>query len=168
VQIMLNRASGIPGREPGFIIAFWRAEAAESRKAIVASLVVNFQKDVLDSRKSVTDILRTAKVISAKLSLNDIEEWIAAELNGYPDIESTPSYRRAEGTLQVENPYRGWIVVTGESIPTIPMPFGYSIPQIEEFSKQETVYIAPQTKIPLSPPAYASLPQRVLFFGNCF
>jgi len=131
----------------------------------VASLVVNFQKDVLDSRKSVTDILRTAKVISAKLGLNDIEEWIAAELNGYPDIESTPSYRRAEGTLQVENPYRGWIIVTGGSVP--PMPFGYSIPQIEEFSKQDTVYIAPQTNIPLLPP-YASLPQRVVFSGTVF
>ena len=133
----------------------------------MAFLVENFQKDILDPRKSVTDILRTAKVISSKLGLNDIEEWIAAELNGYPDLESTPSYRRADGTLQVQNRYRGWIIVTGEgSIP--PMPFGYSIPQIEEFSKQETVYIAPQTNIPLSPPVYASLPQRVVFSGTVF
>ena len=131
----------------------------------MASLVANFQKDVLDSKKSVTDILRTAKVISAKLALNDIEEWIAAELKGYADIESTPSYRRAEGIFEVQNPYRGWITVTGESIP--PMPFGYSIPQIEEFSKQETVYIAPKTEFPLLPP-YESLPQRVVFSGTVF
>lgn len=130
----------------------------------MSSLVAKFQKDVLDSKKSVTDTLRTAKVISAKLDLNDIEEWIGAELTGYPDGESTPNYRQATGTLQVENPYRGWITVAGGSID---MPFFHSIAQIEEFAKLETVYIAPQTNIPLLPP-YASLPQRVVFSRTVF
>jgi AbiTii len=78
----------------------------------MASLVANFQKDVLDSSKSVTDILRLAKVISAKLALDDIEEWIGAELNGYPSDESVPDYRHAVGTLQAFNPVRGWITIT--------------------------------------------------------
>lgn len=136
---------------------------------IVASLVANFQKDVLDSSKSVTDILRTAKVISAKLGLNDIEEWIAAELNGYPDLdlESLPSYRSVDGTLQVQNPYHGWMMVTGEPAPP-PMTFPSSISQIEEFSKQETVYISPRIRLPVSPPVYESLPQRVVFSGIVF
>src|SRR5207302_1281819 len=99
--------------------------------------------------------------------LNDIEEWIAAELNGYPDLESPPSYRSVDGTLQVQNPYRGWVIVTGEPSPP-PMTFPYSISQIEEFSKQETVYISPRINIPLSPPAYESLPQRVVFSGIVF
>jgi hypothetical protein len=94
-------------------------------------------------------------------------EWIAAELNGYPDLESPPSYRSADGTLQVQNPYRGWMIVTGEPSPP-PMTFPYSISQIEEFSKQETVYISPRINIPLSPPAYESLPQRVVFSGIVF
>src|SRR5262249_62349396 len=47
------------------------------------------------------------------------------------------------------------------------MPFFHSIAQIEEFAKLETVYIAPQTNIPLLPP-YASLPQRVVFSRTVF
>ncbi len=130
----------------------------------MASLIANFQKDVLDSRKSVTDILRTAKVISAKLGLNDIEEWIGAELNGYSSGESEPDYRHAVGTLQAFNPYRGWITVTRGSIE---MPFGHSISQIEEFSKQERMDFAPKTDIPLSGIS-SSLPQRVVFSGIVF
>jgi hypothetical protein len=130
----------------------------------MASLVAKFQKDVLDSTKSVTDILRTAKVISAKLGLNDIEEWTSAELNGYPSNESVPDYRHAVGTLQVDNPYRGLVTVTGGSIE---MPFGHSISQIEEFSKQETMAFAPQIHIPLSG-IHSTLPQRVVFSGIVF
>jgi hypothetical protein len=130
----------------------------------MTSFVVNFQKDVLDPTKSVTDILRTAKVISAKLGLNDIEEWIGAELNGYASGESTPDYRHAVGTLQAFNPYNGWITVKGGSIE---MPFGHSISQIEEFSKQERMDFAPQTDMPLSGIA-ASFVQRVVFSGIVF
>jgi hypothetical protein len=130
----------------------------------MASLIANFQKDVLDSRKSVTDILRTAKVISAKLGLNDIEEWTAAELNGYPSGESVPDYRHAVGTLQAYNPYRGWITITGGSIE---MPFGHSISQIEEFSKQERMNFSPNTDIPLSGVA-SSFVQQVVFSGLVF
>jgi hypothetical protein len=131
----------------------------------VASLVAKFQKDVLDSTKSVTDILRTAKVISAKLGLDDIEEWIGAELSGYPSDESVPDYRHAVGTLQVYNPYRGWITVTGGSIE---MPFGHSIAQIEEFSKQDRMDFSPKANIPLDSSLGSSLVQRVVFSGIVF
>jgi AbiTii len=131
----------------------------------VASLVEKFQKDALDSTKSVTDILRTAKVVSAKLGLNDIEEWIAAELNGYPDLESTPDYRRAGGVLQAQNPYYGWMTVGSGSLDR--MSFKHPIPQIEEFSKQETICFEPEPYAPLAG-AYASVPQRVAFSGIVF
>ena len=130
----------------------------------MASLVAKFQKDVLDSTKSVTDILRTAKVISAKLGLNDIEEWIGAELNAYPSGESVPDYRHAVGTLEARNPYHGWIPVTRGSTE---MPFGQSISQIEQFSKQERMDFAPETDVPLEGIA-SSLPQRVGFSGIVF
>ena len=47
------------------------------------------------------------------------------------------------------------------------MPFGHSISQIEEFSKQERMDFAPQTDIPLSGIA-SSFPQRVVFSGIVF
>ena len=129
----------------------------------MASLVLKFQKDVLDSQKSVTEILRTAKVISAKLGLNDIEKWIGAELNGYPEDESPPGYRHAGGTLQASNPW-GWATVKGGSID---WPFRYPISQIEEFSKQERVDFSPNTDYPLAG-AYSSSVQRGVFSGTVF
>ncbi len=130
----------------------------------VASLVEKFQKDALDSTKSVMDILRTAKVVSAKLGLNDIEDWIAAELNGYPDGESTPDYRHAVGTLQVFNPYRGWITATRGSVE---WPFGHSISQIEEFSKKETMDFSPKEDFQFEGIA-STFVQRVVFSGIVF
>jgi AbiTii-like protein len=108
--------------------------------------------------------LRTAKVISAKLGLSDIEEWIAAELSGYPNGKPVPDYRHAVGTLQAYNPYHGWITVTGGSIE---MPFGHSISQIEEFSKQERMDFSPKTDVPL-PDVASSFVQRVVFSGIVF
>jgi hypothetical protein len=130
----------------------------------VASLVAKFQRDALDSTKSVTDILRIAKVVSAKLGLNDIEEWIAAELNGYPDNESTPVYRYAVGTLQLYNPVHGWITVTQGSVE---WPFGHSISQIEEFSKRETNDFSPKEHFQFEGVASAFV-QRVVFSGIVF
>ena len=138
----------------------------------MTSLVTNFQKDVLNPSKGVTDILRTAKVISAKLGLGDIEHWINAELNGYPEGESVPPYRQVWGTLEVRNPYRGWIIVTGGSRE---VPFYDSMPQIEQFSQQKGVAIQPRTNIPVSSgfDSFAdslgsSFPQRIVFTGTVF
>jgi hypothetical protein len=51
----------------------------------MSSLVIDLQKDILNSKKGVTEILRTAKLISAKLGLTDISELIDSELGGYTD-----------------------------------------------------------------------------------
>jgi len=40
------------------------------------------QRDILNSKKTVTEILRTAKLISAKLGLTDISDLIESELGG--------------------------------------------------------------------------------------
>jgi hypothetical protein len=48
----------------------------------MSSLVKDFQRDIVQSSKSTTELLRTAKLISAKLGLNDITEWVNSELNG--------------------------------------------------------------------------------------
>jgi hypothetical protein len=48
----------------------------------MGSLVKEFQRAILQSQKATKELLRTAKVISIKLGLDDIAEWIAAELNG--------------------------------------------------------------------------------------
>jgi hypothetical protein len=40
----------------------------------MASLVHQFQKDIAQSSKGVTELLRVAKMIAVKLGLNDIDE----------------------------------------------------------------------------------------------
>ena len=75
----------------------------------MGSLVKDFQRDIVQSSKSTTELLRTAKVISVKLGLTDITEWINCELNGYEDDKAIPSYRHfSGGGLQYLNPYQGW------------------------------------------------------------
>src|SRR5579863_3557731 len=75
----------------------------------MASIVLELRTDILRSKKSVVEILRTAKVISAELELNDISVWIEHELSGYGRSQ-VPEYRVAKGgRLEVYNPIHGWL-----------------------------------------------------------
>jgi hypothetical protein len=107
----------------------------------MASLVTNFQKDILNSKKSVTEILRTAKLISAKLGLTDISEWISFELGGYPEGAKIPEYRQIKGwALQVRNPALGW-----QSAGYVDLSMGTKQPvsELEELMKGEFVFMSP-------------------------
>lgn len=49
-------------------------------------------------------------MIAVKLHLNEFDEWIQNELNGYKSENGNfPDYRQMKGTLKAKNPYRGWI-----------------------------------------------------------
>lgn len=74
------------------------------------SLVLELQKDALDRGIHITDLLRKALLVSRKLKIKDIEEWINNELNGYTE-NSIPYYRVVHGELKAFNPYRGWVPV---------------------------------------------------------
>jgi hypothetical protein len=74
------------------------------------SLVLELQRDVLDQSIHLPDLLRKALLVSRKLKIKDIEEWLNDELNGY-ETRSVPSYRLIRGELKAFNPYRGWIPV---------------------------------------------------------
>ncbi len=78
----------------------------------MGSLVRDFQRDIVQSSKSTTELLRTAKLISVKLGLNEISEWINSELNGYQEGSTIPPYRLISGgELQTRNPVHGWLPV---------------------------------------------------------
>lgn len=72
------------------------------------SLVLELQSDVLDTRMPCSDLLRKAFVVSKKLGVEKIQEWLSHELNGYPQRAAIPDYREIRGSLKVWNPYRGW------------------------------------------------------------
>lgn len=119
----------------------------------MASMVKDLQKDIVSSKKSVTEILRTAKVIAAKLNLTDILGWLNHELKGYID-SAPPEYRILHGgTLQVLNPTRGWQTVGHVNTE---FPIYQSIPDLEnlmvsEHSGDTSSLVLPiQNKYPIS------------------
>jgi hypothetical protein len=76
----------------------------------MSSLVHDLQRDILQGSKSAAELLRMAKVISAKLDLKDVTVWVNAELNGYGETDEIPDYRKiGGGELQCYNPYHGWL-----------------------------------------------------------
>ena len=76
----------------------------------MTGLVLELQREALDSSVPVGSLLRKASVISRKLDLKEVDEWIGCELGGYRDVDP-PEYRKVFGELKAWNPVRGWIPV---------------------------------------------------------
>lgn len=75
----------------------------------MAGLILELQADALDESVSVLSLLRKAKVVSVKLGVITINEWLEHELSGYPKRSSIPEYRHILGRMVCHNPYIGWI-----------------------------------------------------------
>lgn len=75
----------------------------------LSSIVIDLQDEILSSDCDIVQILRRAHVIAVKLGLKEFDQWISYELNGYPDQNVCPDYRKIRGTLKAFNPYHGWI-----------------------------------------------------------
>jgi hypothetical protein len=114
----------------------------------MGSLILSLQEDIATGKKGATEILRTAKLISSKLDLNDISSWISLELNGYGQDE-VPEYRQITGgNLQYFNPYRGWL---SAGYLDMAFPVGSSISTIEELVRESEIILPlTKTKVPLS------------------
>jgi len=105
----------------------------------MSSIVLSIQKDILDSEKRVSDILRQAYILSRKLKITDFEKWITNELNGYKARSEIPDYRYIKSTIKGWNPYNGWIPViiqdqkmANQLTNTF---IGQSIPELEDLVK---------------------------------
>jgi hypothetical protein len=77
-------------------------------------LILQIQAAALDSKESVTDALRKAKIACVKLELREFEEWIDLELNGYVDktVKEMPQYRMIRGVPQGYNLFHGWQTIS--------------------------------------------------------
>lgn len=74
----------------------------------MSGLVLELQQDALNKDVNVSDLLRKALVVSKKLGVTQIEEWLNKELNGYGMKDDIPQYREIRGAIKVWNPYHGW------------------------------------------------------------
>lgn len=74
------------------------------------SPVLKLQEMASSNSTDIEDLLSRAKMISVKLGLRDMSDWIDYELNSYPDFASLPDYRIiTDIPIRGFNPYRGWI-----------------------------------------------------------
>ncbi|HDC4536572.1 TPA: hypothetical protein O8U17_002525 [Enterobacter asburiae] len=82
------------------------------------SLVHQLQAEAVDDSSSISSLLMKAKLVSSKLGLEDLTEWIDYELKGYPTRDLTPDYRRMKCSPQAFNPYVGWIPIDFGATPS--------------------------------------------------
>lgn len=76
----------------------------------MTSIVIDLQRQALDAKTRVSDMLRTALVVASKLDVSELRQWCRHELDGYDD-HPVPQYRKVKGTVMALNPMRGWIPV---------------------------------------------------------
>jgi len=74
----------------------------------MSGLVLELQRDALDHTVATTQLLRKALVVSRKLNVKHVVEWLTNELNGYPQGSVIPEYRKITGQIMAFNPFHGW------------------------------------------------------------
>lgn len=75
----------------------------------MGKIVLDLQLEALSKDSDVLNLLRKAYVVARKLKLDEFEEWVNSELNGYKDGNKIPEYRKVKGEVKGWNPYHGWI-----------------------------------------------------------
>jgi hypothetical protein len=63
------------------------------------------------SGSDLPQLVRRAKVVASKLSVQEPLAWISHELDGYPKDVALPSYRKVPSELKAQNPFHGLIPV---------------------------------------------------------
>lgn len=58
------------------------------------SLLRQIQNDLASDAGDVTTVLMKCKILASRLGSAELSRWVNFELNGYPDDEETPDYRR--------------------------------------------------------------------------
>jgi hypothetical protein len=58
------------------------------------SLIHDIQAAAITQTTDVPTLLRMCKLLAARISHQQLREWVDHELNGYPDLDSLPDYRK--------------------------------------------------------------------------
>lgn len=73
----------------------------------MSSIVLELQAEAMSHSGSVLSLLRMTTVVSTKLGIKEVREWVRLEMQGYPNY-SVPDYRQFTGHLKALNPFHGW------------------------------------------------------------
>jgi AbiTii len=106
-------------------------------------LILQIQQVALDSKSSLTDALRKAKIACIKLGLIEFGDWVDKELNGYMEVPNSelPEYRKIHGRAEVFNRYHGWNAIQFRSSQQQDSfslaPIGFAISLVEDAVPQD-------------------------------
>jgi hypothetical protein len=111
----------------------------------MASLVIELQKNALNENYPVSSLLRQAYLVSTKLKIDNLINWVRLEMNGYAEDDDIPEYRKYRGILKAHNPYHGWIETSTndnkfEDMLTLAHT-SQSIAEIEKLAESENPYL---------------------------
>ncbi len=78
------------------------------------SMILDLQNELIQSKCDVLQVLRKAHLIADKLKMDEFNEWVLNELNGYRKNDRLPKYRMVKGELKYWNPFYGWqpVIIT--------------------------------------------------------
>lgn len=75
------------------------------------TFIEEIQLEATKSNCDIVALLRKTLIVSHKLQLKDLENWVNCELKGYKRGDKIPDYRKCHGILKYFNPYNGWQLV---------------------------------------------------------
>lgn len=98
-------------------------------------LVATLQKDIVDSRVGISDILRKAKILAQLLKNDQFKRWVDSELKGYKSEDPLPDYRKFgavnHGTFN--GPF-------GKRVTNFQIPLSYLPDFVQQYAKDLTVW----------------------------
>jgi len=107
----------------------------------MSSLVRELQRDALERKVQITDLLRKTLFVARKLKVVEFEKWSEKELNEYKDEREVPAYREIIGCVNAWNPVHGWqrVVFNDSEIEHLVSnrPCGQSIAEIESLLEHQ-------------------------------
>jgi len=140
----------------------------------VGSIIHELQLEAMNSTSSITDLLRKVLVVARKLKINDFEQWVDEELNGYNvPLKELPEYRDIVGKVQWFNPFRGWcpVIIEDERILDIvsKVKLNQPITELEHLISSDSdhlIYQIPQTQQNLLSKMFGETAEFRLYFGK--
>lgn len=66
----------------------------------MAKIVLELQQEAISKESDILNLLRKAYLVARKLKLNEFENWINNELNGYENMDKLPDYRKIRGEVK--------------------------------------------------------------------
>ena len=75
----------------------------------MTKLVIELQKECLNTNCSFSDLCQKAYFIARKLNQDEMIEFLKKEIYGYKNLKDLPDYRYVDLIYKAFNPYHGWI-----------------------------------------------------------